>query len=156
LKNLSVSYLLADRLDALSGRMPSLALEIHDKLAINAPSSLIYILSNILASLCTQRPEEYPVRAAHLISNGTDRTIRRLIESGFRTYLDYDPNDEQGLLSHAWLHGGDISKSRLKGLISEQRKISIHAFEATLSRIKQESESEAAILQEEIMSRYGR
>jgi len=156
LKNRSVSQLLADRLDALSGRMPNLALEIHDKLAITDDSSLISILSNALASLCTQRPEEYPIRAAHLISIGNDRSIRRLIESGFRTYLDYDPNDEQGLLSHAWLDGGDLSKSRLKGLISEQRKISVDAFEATLRRINDESESEATSLREEIMGRESR
>ena len=153
LENRSVNHLLADRLDALCGRMPNLALEIHDKLAVTDDSSLISILSNTLASLCTQRPEEYPLRATHLISIGNDRSIRRLIESGFRTYLDIDPNDEQGLLSHAWLEGGDLSKSRLKGLISEQRRISTHAFEATLNRIKQESESEAASLQEEIISR---
>ena len=156
LKNRSVSHLLADRLDSLCGRMPNLALEIHDKLAITDDSSLISMLSNTLASLCTQRPEEYPVRAAHLISIGNDRSIRRLIESGFRTYLDHDSNDEQGLLSHAWVGGGDLSKSRLKGLISEQRKISVDAFEATLSRINEQSESEATSLREEIMNRESR
>ena len=156
LKNRSVSQLLADRLDSLCGRMPNLALEIYDKLAITDDSSLISMLSNTLASLCTQRPEEYPVRAAHLISIGNDRSIRRLIESGFRTYLDYDSNDEQGLLSHAWVDGGELSKSRLKGLISEQRKISVDAFEATLSRINEESEDEATSLREEIMRRGSR
>jgi len=156
LKNRSVSQLLADRLDSLCGRMPNLALEIYDKLAITNDSSLISMLSNTLASLCTQRPEEYPVRAAHLISIGNDRSIRRLIESGFRTYLDYDSNDEQGLLSHAWVDGGELSKSRLKGLISEQRKISVDAFEATLSRINGESEDEATSLREEIMRRGSR
>ena len=156
LKNRSVSQLLADRLDSLCGRMPNLALEIYDKLAITDDSSLISMLSNTLASLCTQRPEEYPVRAAHLISIGNDRSIRRLIESGFRTYLDYDSNDEQGLLSHAWVDGGELSKSRLKGLISEQRKISVDAFEATLSRINGESEDEATSLREEIMRRGSR
>ncbi|MFL2953262.1 MAG: hypothetical protein CBD52_000025 [Euryarchaeota archaeon TMED192] len=156
LKNRSVSTLLAERLDSLSGRMPNLALEIHDRLTITDDSSLISILSNTLASLCTQRPEEYSVRAAHLISIGNDRSIRRLIESGFRTYLDHDPNDQQGLLSNAWVDGGDLSRSRLKGLISEQRKISIDAFEATLKRINEVSESEAISLREEIMSRETR
>jgi hypothetical protein len=156
LKNRSVSQLLADRLDSISGRMPNLALEIHDKLAITDDSSLISILSNNIASLCTQRPEEYPVRAAHLISIGNDRSIRRLVESGFRTYLDNDPNDEHGLLSHAWVDGGDLSKSRLKGLISEQRKISVDAFEATLSRINEKSENEATSLREEITNRERR
>ena len=156
LENDSVRYLLADRLDSISGRMPNLALEMHDKLAITNDSSLISMLSSALASICAQRLEEYPSRAAHLISNGNDRSIRRLIESGFRTYLDYDPNDEQGLLSHAWVEGDDLSKSRLKGLISEQRKISIDAFEATLRRINAVSESEAILLRKEIISRESR
>ena len=149
----STNRLLAYRLDSLSGRMPSLALEIYDKLAITMDTSLIFILSNILASLCAHRLEEYPLRAAHLISIGNDRSIRRLIESGFRTYLDHDPNDEQGLLSQAWIQGDDLSRSRLKGLIFVQRKLSINAFEATLTRINGASETEAEFLREEIMRR---
>ncbi len=153
--NRSIIHLLADRLDSLSGRMPYLALEIHDKLVVTDDTSLITILSNTLASLCAQRPEEYPARAAYLISIGNDRTIRRLIESGFRTYLDRDPGDEQGLLSHAWTSGGDLVKTRLMGLISEQRKISMEAFEATLRRIGETSDSEATLLRKEIMNREG-
>lgn len=153
LRNNSTSRLLAYRLDSLSGRMPSLALEIYDKLAITKDTSLIFTLSDILASLCAQRPEDYPLRAAHLISVGNDRSIRRLIESGFRTYLDHDPNDEQGLLSQAWIEGDDISRSRLKGLISIQRKLSINAFEATLTRINEASETEAEFLLQELMRR---
>ena len=156
LKNRSVSHLLAERLDSLCGRMPNLALEIHDKAFITDDSSLISMLSNTLASLCTQRPEEYPVRAAHLISIGNDRSIRR----PDRIWLQNLPGPRferrtrftEPCMGWWWRS----LKSRLKGLISEQRKISVDAFEATLSRINEQSESEATSLREEIMNRESR
>ena len=88
-----------------------------------------------------------------LIETEDDKVIRRLIESGFRGYLDRDPHDKSSLLVMAWKYGGSLSKSRLKGLIFQQKQSSEQNFRRTLSGIQKFSETDVLSLLEYIEGR---
>ena len=88
-----------------------------------------------------------------LIETEDDKVIRRLIESGFRGYLDRDPQDKSSLLVMAWKYGGSLSKSRLKGLIFQQKQSSDENFRRTITRIQKFSETDALGLLEYVEGR---
>ena len=93
--------------------------------------------------------------ALEIIQSGNDKAIRSLIEYGFRQYLQDNPDDTGMLLSTAWKYGGDVSKSRLRGLIVLQKKKSDLYFEKTVSEIESFSKSEADQLRLDVSARSG-
>lgn len=149
----SARMILAGNLDSIAGRDRKLALDLYDKLSLNSDTGVLLVLSSSLYSLCYDDPEAYQVRAMRLIETEDDKVIRRLIESGFRGYLDRDPQDKSSLLVMAWKYGGSLSKSRLKGLIFQQKQSSEESFRRTISRIQKFSETDALGLLEYVEGR---
>ena len=149
----SARMILAGNLDPIAGRDRKLALDLYDKLSLNPDTGVLLVLSSSLYSLCYDDPEAFQVRAMRLIETENDKVIRRLIESGFRGYLDRDPHDKSSLLVMAWKYGGSLSKSRLKGLIFQQKQSSEQNFRRTLSGIQKFSETDVLSLLEYIEGR---
>tara|TARA_B100000927_G_scaffold76534_1_gene61001 strand:+ start:23 stop:1288 length:1266 start_codon:yes stop_codon:yes gene_type:complete len=149
----SARMILAGNLDSIAGRDRKLALDLYDELSQNSDTGVLLVLSSSLYSLCYDDPVAFRVRAMRLIETEDDKVIRRLIESGFRGYLDRDPQDKSSLLVMAWKYGGSLSKSRLKGLIFQQKQSSEQSFLKTLSGIQKFSETEALGLLEYIEGR---
>ena len=149
----SAKLLVAKNLDSIAGRDWRLGLDLYDQLSTTSDDEILYILASYLYSLCHDDPSLFQIRALNLIEIGNDKVTRRLIESGFRGYLDRNPSDDHSLLAMAWNHGGPLTRSRLKGLIFQQKKASKHGFEKTLSRIAEISESQGRILSEYILGR---
>lgn len=149
----SAKLLVAKNLDSIAGRDLRLGLDLYDQLSTTSDDEILYILASYLYSLCHDDPSLFQIRALNLIEIGNDKVTRRLIESGFRGYLDRNPSDDHSLLAMAWNHGGPLTRSRLKGLIFQQKKASKHGFEKTLSRIAEISESQGRILSEYILGR---
>ena len=149
----SARMILAGNLDPIAGRDRKLALDLYDKLSLNSDTGVLLVLSSSLYSLCYDDPEAFQVRAMRLIETEDDKVIRRLIESGFRGYLDRDPQDKSSLLVMAWKYGGSLSKSRLKGLIFQQKQSSEENFRRTITRIQKFSETDALGLLEYVEGR---
>lgn len=149
----SARMILAGNLDSIAGRDRKLALDLYDKLSLNSDIGLLLILSSSLYSLCYDDLMAFQVRARRLIETGEDKVIRKLIEAGYRGYLDRDPRDEFSLMVMAWKFGGSLSRSRLKGLIFQQKQLSEQNFQRTLSGIRKFSETEALGLLEYIAGR---
>ena len=149
----SARMILAGNLDPIAGRDRKLALDLYDKLSLNSDTGILLVLSSSLYSLCYDDPEAFQVRAMRLIETEDDKVIRRLIESGFRGYLDRDPQDKSSLLVMAWKYGGSLSKSRLKGLIFQQKQSSEENFRRTITRIQKFSETDALGLLEYVEGR---
>jgi hypothetical protein len=149
----SARIILAGNLDPIAGRDRKLALDLYDKLSLSSDTGVLLVLSSSLYSLCYDDPEAFQVRAMRLIETEDDKVIRRLIESGFRGYLDRDPQDKSSLLVMAWKYGGSLSKSRLKGLIFQQKQSSEENFRRTITRIQKFSETDALGLLEYVEGR---
>ena len=151
----STHTLLCDNLDPILGRSQPLALQLLKGMVLNKNEAILPMLASKLYPICRHDQDTYTRMALEIIQSGNDKAIRSLIEYGFRQYLQDNPDDTGMLLSTAWKFGGDISKSRLRGLIVLQKKKSDLYFEKTVSEIESFSKSEADQLRLDVSARSG-
>ncbi len=137
----------AEALSRIHAQERDLALTLADRLLLDEDSSVVNLTSTFVGGLARQSEEEFVPRALTILTEGGERAVQRLVESGLRDHLSANPLDPHSMLPSAWLSSSPVGRSRVGNLIVEQARVAPEAFTRTVADVaSQDGEARAELL----------
>ena len=144
---------LALSLQRISSDDSQLALKLMEQLLEDDDSDTRVLSTTFLSSLVRYDIHTFTAKASEVLQKGDERMSQRIIDSAMREYLSLTPLDEESLISYAWISSSESSKSRLVGLIMQQREVTQQGFSDSCRRIFESSSQAYNDLKERILRR---
>ena len=144
---------LALSLQRISSDDSQLALKLMEQLLEDDDSDTRVLSTTFLSSLVRYDISTFTEKASEVLQKGDERMSQRIIDSAMREYLSITPLDEESLISYAWISSSESSKSRLVGLIMQQREVTQQGFSNSCRRIFESSSQAYYDLKERILRR---